>query len=78
MKILAFGVAKDIVGGSSFAVELTVGKSVADLRGLLNSQYPGLMRLSSYLIAVNGEYASAELALTEKDEIAIIPPVSGG
>lgn len=36
------------------------------------------MRLSSYLIAVNDEYAGSALAINEKDEIAIIPPVSGG
>lgn len=78
MKILAFGIAKEIVGGSSFELDFDGGKTAADLRGILNDKYPRLMRLSSYLIAVNDEYAGATLAINEKDEIAIIPPVSGG
>lgn len=78
MKILAFGIAKDIVGGSSFDIELAGEKNVDELRAKLNNRFPGLMRLASYFIAVNDEYASADFAISEKDEIAIIPPVSGG
>lgn len=40
MKILAFGIAKDIVGGSSFDLELDGEKNVDELRGILNKNIP--------------------------------------
>jgi len=75
--ILAFGIAKDIFGGPSIDVELP-GAAVADLKKILEQQYPRLKQIASYMVAVNNEYAADELLLTGQDEIAIIPPVSGG
>jgi molybdopterin synthase sulfur carrier subunit len=40
--------------------------------------YPNLKGLKSLLIAVNNEYAEDSVELLESDEIALIPPVSGG
>jgi molybdopterin synthase sulfur carrier subunit len=37
-----------------------------------------MMKLASYMIAVNSEYASEDDRINENDEIAVIPPVSGG
>jgi molybdopterin converting factor small subunit len=34
--------------------------------------------LASYMVAVNNEYADDTSLVTQRDEIAIIPPVSGG
>ncbi len=76
--ILAFGVAKDIFGSSAFDLELSSGSTVGSLRNLLENEYPRLKQLSSFMIAVNNEYASPNEVLDQKDEIAIIPPVSGG
>jgi molybdopterin synthase sulfur carrier subunit len=75
--ILAFGIAKDIFGKKIINLELD-GSTTEHLKELLENQYPELKKLSSYMIAVNNEYASNELQLKEGDEIAIIPPVSGG
>lgn len=77
VNVLAFGVAKDIFGRSSVAAELS-GNKTADLKRSLEGRFPRLKRLASYMIAVNNEYASDDLILTENDEIAVIPPVSGG
>ena len=44
----------------------------------LEEKYPRLKELASYMVAVNDEYASTNIAINENDEIAIIPPVSGG
>jgi molybdopterin synthase sulfur carrier subunit len=76
--ILAFGIAKDIFGASSIIVELPVNALAGDLKIVLEDKYPRLKQLASYLLAVNNEYAGDDLTLNERDEIAVIPPVSGG
>ena len=77
VKVLAFGIAKDIFGGASVDINID-GNTTTDLKTALEQQYPRLKLLRSYMIAVNNEYAMDEGVLTETDEIAIIPPVSGG
>jgi len=77
VNVLAFGIAKDIFGGSAISVELTE-ETTAALKRSLEERYPRLKQLASYMVAVNNEYAQDESILTERDEIAIIPPVSGG
>ncbi|RFZ84986.1 MoaD/ThiS family protein [Mucilaginibacter terrenus] len=76
--ILAFGIAKDIFGSNTITVDLHGDVDVACLKDTLEDRYPRLKQLSSYMVAVNNEYADNTLALTMSDEIAIIPPVSGG
>ena len=78
VNVLAFGIAKDIFGGSSIDVELPENGTTQDLKRSLEGRYPRLKHLVSYMVAVNNEYATDEGLLTERDEIAIIPPVSGG
>jgi len=77
VNVLAFGIAKDIFGGSTVTIELN-GSTTGDLKQSLETRFPRLKQLASYMVAVNNEYASEESTLTERDEIAIIPPVSGG
>ncbi|HEX3384736.1 MAG TPA: MoaD/ThiS family protein [Mucilaginibacter sp.] len=77
VNVLAFGIAKDIFGGSTLMIDVP-GNTTSDLRAGLEQQFPRLKQLRSYMIAVNNEYAENSHMLTEKDEIAIIPPVSGG
>jgi len=76
--ILAFGIAKEIFGNSSVKMEWRDGGSVKELRHSLQEKFPGLKQLSSFMIAVNNRYADLDEMISEKDEIAIIPPVSGG
>ena len=75
MRVLLFGIAKDIAGAP--AITTTVA-DVAALKEWLYTQYPALRELRSLMIAVNKVYANDEQALLPGDEIAIIPPVSGG
>jgi len=77
VKVLAFGIAKDIFGGSSVSIESN-GNRAMDLKVALEEQYPRLKQLRSYMLAVNNEYTLDDGILAETDEIAIIPPVSGG
>ncbi|MBK7872041.1 MAG: MoaD/ThiS family protein [Saprospiraceae bacterium] len=78
IKILAFGVAKDIVGTRQLDFAIFNGITVETLRKTLHTQYPALEKLTSMAIAVNGEYASDEVAIAPGDEVVLIPPVSGG
>ena len=78
INILAFGIAKDIVGGQAVDFNIQEGATVAELKNALTDQYPDFARLASLAIAVNSEYVSDEQILKASDEIVIIPPVSGG
>jgi molybdopterin synthase sulfur carrier subunit len=78
LQVLAFGIAKDIFGAQTVNADLMEGAQVTDLKQQLEERYPRLKQLASYMIALNNEYANGEEALNERDEIAIIPPVSGG
>lgn len=78
INILAFGVAKEIFGSSEVSLEMTNDATISNLKYLLEQQYPRLKQLSSYMLAVNNEYALPGDTIHERDEIAIIPPVSGG
>ena len=76
-KIKAFGITKDIVGSKETVVEIQ-GHTVEDLRKYLFERYPQLVDLRSLFMAVNHNYAEAEQVISDADEIALIPPVSGG
>lgn len=77
-KVKAFGIVKDIVGGREIMVELKDDVSVGALLAALQTKFPELISLNSLFVAVNQEYADHEKVITGKDEIALIPPVSGG
>ncbi|MBK9984301.1 MAG: molybdopterin converting factor subunit 1 [Saprospiraceae bacterium] len=77
VEVQAFGIVKDIFKKKSVQVQIQIN-TTSHLREVLESQYPDLKTLSVYKIAVNEEYVSNEMMLSEGDEIAIIPPVSGG
>jgi molybdopterin synthase sulfur carrier subunit len=77
LKIKAFGVTKEILGGKEIDFEIE-GQTVAQLRKKLLSQYPALSGLKSIMIAVNNNYAEDDIILQATDEVALIPPVSGG
>lgn len=78
LKILAFGITKDIFGTSEKEIEIHEGASVQALKALLENDFPELKRLKSYFIALDDEYAQDDQIVTVSNEIAIIPPVSGG
>jgi molybdopterin synthase sulfur carrier subunit len=77
LKIKTFGVARDMMGGKEVVVKVE-GSDVASLRRALITNYPALEKLRSLFIAVNQQYAEDNQSINETDEIALIPPVSGG
>ena len=60
-------------------LELSDTADVAELRGALVRRYPALDPLRDHLrFAINAEYAADDMTIRPADEIACIPPVSGG
>lgn len=78
VSVLLFGITRDMIGLSEVSVLLGARTSVGDLVNQLQQKYPALVGIRSLLVAVNGEYAETELILSQNDEVALIPPVSGG
>lgn len=78
MKVLAFGIVKDIFNNSIVDVDLEDGVTIEKFKTLLEKKYPRLNQLGSYMISVNNEYAALNYVIHKGDEVAIIPPVSGG
>jgi molybdopterin synthase catalytic subunit len=79
VRVLFFGMLKDLVGKASDTLDLDQGASVADLLAHYETQIPQLREsLPSLALAVNQEYASAQTKLRSNDEVAILPPVSVG
>ena len=79
VRVLFFGVLQDLFEGKEKTVELPDGSSVSDLLGRfapLTASQERLMR--SLAVAVNRDYAKASRVLSDGDEVALLPPVSGG
>lgn len=73
-----FALGRELVGHSEMKMELPEAATVQALIAQLKSAHPRFAQLNSYVVAVNMEYAGMSAPLHEGDEVAIIPPVSGG
>ena len=78
ISILLFGIARDIIGDRNLVLEVDDKCLVSDLKSKIVSNYPKFGDLKHLAIAVNNEYATGETVINSSDEIALIPPVSGG
>ncbi len=78
IRLLAFGIARDILGRQELQWEADQTVTVGQLRQQLYGKFPALNELRSLAIAVNEEYAEDNHDLRENDEVVLIPPVSGG
>lgn len=79
VRILFFGVLRDLAGKTSDSVELKEDATVGDVLLHFGEQSPRLKEsLASAAVAVNREYAGGETVLRDGDEVALLPPVSGG
>ncbi|MDA9098178.1 MoaD/ThiS family protein [bacterium] len=75
--VLYFARAREATGG--LVEEAFDAADTDSLRAALIDRHPGLQTvLQSAVLAVNQEYATENLALTDRDEVAVIPPISGG
>ena len=81
MKILVlfFASCSDIVGQREQTIEIQDGSRLDDLMDAVIREHPRLEPIrSSAMVSVNQEYAEGTTALADGDEVALIPPVSGG
>ena len=74
-----FAKLRDFVGASDVVVKLPAHATVADLRQALGANLPNLTKLLDHCrVAVNHDFVDDSQVLTPTDEVAVIPPVSGG
>lgn len=79
VNILLFGAAADRVGIRHIQVPLNDGTTLGELWPVLADRHPGLVPMRDTLaFAVNGEYARMDDQVSPGDEVAVLPPVSGG
>src|ERR1700687_1034273 len=79
VRVLFFGILKEMVGKSADLIDLPDGASVRDLLARYEVQNPRLKgSLPSPALAVNQQYAGPDTKLSADDEVALLPPVSGG
>jgi molybdopterin synthase catalytic subunit len=79
VRVLFFGMLKDLGGMASEMLELPEDASVRDVLMHYESRIPRLKEtLPSLALAVNQQYAGPDTKLSAGDEIALLPPVSGG
>jgi len=79
VRLLFFASIKDIVGARQIDLDVPQGTTVGDLLSHLEGSYPRMRDYRRVLLtSVNEDYASPETSVSEGDEVAIFPPVSGG
>jgi molybdopterin synthase catalytic subunit/molybdopterin converting factor small subunit len=79
VKVLFFGMLKDIVGRVEEQVELAPGALLSTVFDHYAGQFPRLRDMAgSIVMARNQEFSGLSTAVSEGDEVAFLPPVSGG
>ena len=75
MKILFFASVAELTGCTDTTINGV--HTTEELKIILNRKFPGLDRLS-YVVAVNKSLVTGKMNLVESDEVALLPPFSGG
>ena len=79
VKVLFFGRLKEIAGRGEDSVEIAEGSSIEQLFAAFTTQHPELVPFRASLVASrNQEFAAWSTPLHAGDEVAFLPPVSGG
>jgi molybdopterin synthase catalytic subunit len=79
VRVLFFGMLKDLAGRSGDVVELPDKAVVRDLLDHYSTEVPRMREaLASIAVAVNQEYVGPGVVLKSDDEVGLLPPVSGG
>ncbi len=79
VEVLLFGAAADRAGTRKVRLEVEEGTTLAEVWPLLAEKHPSLSSMRDTLaFAVNGEYAKMDGRVEPGDEVAVLPPVSGG
>ena len=79
VRVLFFGVLKDLAGRGSDSISVPEHATVSDVLQYYEQRLSANHALwTSIAVSVNQEYASADAQLRSNDEVALLPPVSGG
>jgi molybdopterin converting factor subunit 1 len=79
VNVRLFARLRDIAGTPDLAREVPPGATVGDVWRKLVAEFPEMARYdSSISSAVNADYAKMGTALSDNDDVAFLPPVSGG
>jgi len=79
VRVLFFGVLRDVVGIREEALDVASGGSIATVFEHYAEKFPQLREMSSSIVlALNQQFSAPGATLAEGDEVAFLPPVSGG
>lgn len=78
IKVRLFARLRELAGVETEALQLPAGSTVSDVYGALRAAHSSLPVRESVRAAVNQEFADWDVRVADGDEVAFIPPVSGG
>lgn len=79
IRVKLFAILRDAAGTGDVELDVPPGTRAGAIRQMLSAARPAIERyLPRVALAVNRSYATPETELREGDEVALIPPVSGG
>ena len=79
IRVKLFAILRERAGTGEIMLDLPDGATVRSAADSLSTQLPSIREHARHVaFAVNREYASADAPLKDGDELAVIPPVSGG
>jgi molybdopterin converting factor subunit 1 len=73
-----FASSREIIGKDKITLKLSEKMTALDLRRMILEQYPQVVRKIQFVIAINRKIADDATTVDQMDEVAILPPVSGG
>lgn len=75
-KVLLFGRLQEVAGGDHIVISDHL-YNLSELRRWVEDRYPPLQRLK-YIVSINKKIETGDLQINPEDEIALLPPFSGG
>lgn len=79
VRVRLFASSRELIGKDEITVRLKAQTTVGDLRKTILEEYPALSSMKiPFMIVVNHGVADDSTVISHQDEVAILPPVSGG
>ncbi|MGC8913019.1 MAG: molybdopterin converting factor subunit 1 [Thermoplasmata archaeon] len=78
IKVKYFAGLRDITGRETETINVEHGITISGLLSLLYKKYPEMKKTAEIIVAKNRQYVEENERIEDGDEIALLPPVSGG